>query len=60
VQNPGKMPQKVQKLYVLVSDSLMQVSFAGFLSLPALYVVVCSLTLNITAVTVVSLAASDS
>jgi hypothetical protein len=54
------MPQKVQKLYVLVSDSLMQVSFAGFLSLPALYVVVCSLTLNITAVTVVSLAASDS
>jgi len=36
------MPQKVQKLYVLVSDSLMQVSFAGFLSLPALYVVVCS------------------
>jgi hypothetical protein len=42
VQNPGKMPQKVQKLYVLVSDSLMQVSFAGFLSLPDLYVVVCS------------------
>jgi hypothetical protein len=42
VQNPGKMPQKVQKLYVLVSDSLMQVSFAGFLSLPALYVVVCT------------------
>jgi hypothetical protein len=41
VQNPGKMPQKVQKLYVLVSDSLMQVSFAGFLSLPALYVVAC-------------------
>jgi hypothetical protein len=42
VQNPGKMPQKVQKLYVLVSDSLMQVSFAGFLSLPALFVVVCT------------------
>jgi hypothetical protein len=28
-------------VYVLVSDSLMQVSFAGLLSLPALHVVVC-------------------